>query len=154
VLVRDRRGHPRDAATEACLKTTALCCALWLATAAVASAQSVPPAAQSGAASLPPEAGLELGPDLGSTLPDEPAKGLVLVECNICHGLEWIERSGASLEGWQSRIRRMIRAGAQIPPEHVPILVEYLARVLPERPKPPPAPPKHAASSSARTNHR
>jgi hypothetical protein len=91
---------------------------------------------------------------MASTLPDEPAKGLVLVECNICHGLEWIERSGANIEGWQSRIHRMIRAGAQIPPEHVPILVEYLARVLPERPKPPPVPPKHAESSSTRHNRK
>jgi len=132
------------------VKAAALCCALWLATAGVASAQSVPSATPEGAAPLEPEAGLELGPDLGSTLPDEPAKGLVLAECNMCHGLEWIERSGANVEGWESRIRRMIRAGAQIPPEHVSILVEYLARVLPERPKPPPTPPKHAESSSKR----
>jgi hypothetical protein len=136
------------------VKAAAICCALWLAPAAVASAQSVPPAPPEGAAPLEPEAGLELGHDMASTLPDEPAKGLVLVECNICHGLEWIERSGANIEGWQSRIHRMIRAGAQIPPEHVPILVEYLARVLPERPKPPPVPPKHAESSSTRHNRK
>jgi len=130
------------------VRAAALGCVLWLAAAGAASAQTVPAEAPESASSLPPVAGLELGPDLGSTLPDEPAKGLVLVECNICHGLEWIERSGANLEGWQSRIRRMIRAGAQIPPEHVPILVEYLARVLPERPRPPPTPRKHAESSS------
>ena len=134
------------------MRAAALCCVLWLATARAASAQSVPVEGPEGAASLPPEAGLELGPDLGSTLPDEPAKGLVLAECNMCHGLEWIERSGANVEGWQSRIRRMIRAGAQIPPEHVPILVEYLARVLPERLRPPPTPPKHRESSSNRLN--
>jgi len=136
------------------VKAAAVCCALWLATAGAASAQSVPTATPEGVAPLEPEAGLELGPDLASTLPDEPAKGLVLVECNICHGLEWIERSGANVEGWESRIRRMIRAGAQIPPEHVSILVEYLARVLPERPKPPPVPPKHAESSSTRHNRK
>jgi hypothetical protein len=129
------------------VKTAALGCGFWLAAAGVASTQTVPAEAPESAASLPPEAGLDLGPNLGSTLPDEPAKGLVLVECNICHGLEWIERSGANVEGWQSRIRRMIRAGAQIPPEHVPILVEYLARVLPERPRPP-TPRKHAESST------
>ena len=136
------------------MRGAAICCALWLAAAALARAQSVPPTAPEGAAPSEPEAGLELEPDLGSTLPDEPAKGLVLAECNMCHGLEWIERSGANVEGWQSRIRRMIRAGAQIPPEHVPILVEYLARVLPERLKPPPTPRKHAESSSKRPNRK
>jgi hypothetical protein len=94
------------------------------------------------------ELGTELGPDPGSSLPDEPAKGLVLVQCNICHGIAWIERSGANLDGWTERIRRMIRAGAQIPPEQVPLLADYLARALPERPRPPPPPPKHASARS------
>ena len=135
------------------MKAAGLHCALWLVAAGVAAAQSVPPETPE-AVEPPPEAGVEPGPELASTLPDEPAKGLVLVECNMCHGLEWIERSGANVEGWQSRIRRMIRAGAQIPPEHVPILVEYLARVLPERPRPPPPLPKHAETSSKRSNRK
>jgi mono/diheme cytochrome c family protein len=91
---------------------------------------------------LAPETAPESQPDPGSTLPDEPAKGLVLVQCNICHGLEWIERSGANLDGWTSRIHRMIRAGAQIPPEQIPLLAEYLAKALPERPRPP-TPPRY-----------
>jgi len=95
-------------------------------------------ATPSGAQSIPADAGLDLGPDPGSTLPDEPAKGLVLVQCNICHGLAWIERSGGDLDGWTSRLRRMIRAGAQIPSEQMPLIAEYLAKALPERPRPPP----------------
>jgi hypothetical protein len=90
-------------------------------------------------------------PDPGSTLPDAPAKGLVLVQCNICHGLAWIERSGADEAGWLDRIRRMIRAGAQIPPEQVPVMAEYLAKALPERPRPP-EPEKHSRHSSP-NNH-
>jgi hypothetical protein len=85
----------------------------------------------------------DVAPDPGSTLPDEPAKGLVLVLCDKCHGLEWIERSGGSEKGWTSRLRRMNRAGAMIPPEQMAVLAEYLAKALPERPKPPPPPPKH-----------
>jgi hypothetical protein len=87
----------------------------------------------------------------GSTLPDAPAKGLVLVQCNICHGLAWIERSGADEAGWLDRIRRMIRAGAQIPPEQVPVMAEYLAKALPERPRPP-EPEKHSRHSSSNSH--
>lgn len=84
-----------------------------------------------------PEAAQDAGRDPGSTLPDEPAKGLVLALCDKCHGLEWIERSGGSEKGWTSRLRRMNRAGAMISPEQMGILVDYLARALPERPAPP-----------------
>ncbi|HVS22208.1 MAG TPA: hypothetical protein VMU03_00675 [Gammaproteobacteria bacterium] len=106
----------------------------WLGAATAASAQD-----------LAAERAPEPQPEPASTLPDEPAKGLVLVQCNICHGLGWIERSGADLEGWTDRIRRMIRAGAQIPPEQIPLMAEYLAKALPERPRPPP-PGKHGQS--------
>ena len=72
-----------------------------------------------------------------SILPDEPTKGLVLAQWNICHDLAWIERSGGTEEGWTDRIRRMIRAGAQVPSEQIPLLAAYLAKALPERPRPP-----------------
>jgi len=106
-----------------------------LALATAASAQDPPPAHEDEFDSAP---GVALDPDLVATLPDAPAKGIVLVQCNKCHGLEWVERSGADLDGWTDRLRRMIRAGAQIPPEQVPLLAEYLAKALPERPRPPP----------------
>ena len=83
-------------------------------------------------------------PEPGSTLPDEPAKGLVLVLCDKCHGLAWIERSGGSEEGWTSRLRRMNRAGAMIPPEQMALIATYLARALPERPAPPTPPKRHS----------
>jgi hypothetical protein len=89
-------------------------------------------------------------PDPGSTLPDEPTKGLVLAYCDHCHGLEWIERSGANLEGWTSRLRRMNRAGAMIPEEYIGPLADYLARALPERPRPPEPPKKRERHSSTR----
>jgi mono/diheme cytochrome c family protein len=86
----------------------------------------------------------DAGPEPGSTLPDEPAKGLVLVLCDKCHGLAWIERSGADEEGWTSRLRRMNRAGAMLSPEQMTILATYLARALPERPAPPTPPSRHS----------
>jgi hypothetical protein len=98
----------------------------WLLAAAMATAQDIGSEDESSAAQDP-----------GSTLPNDPAKGLVLVLCDKCHGLEWIERSGGSEEGWKSRLRRMNRAGAMLSPEQVALLTVYLAKALPERPAPP-----------------
>jgi hypothetical protein len=68
----------------------------------------------------------------------------VLVLCDKCHGLEWIERSGGSEQGWTSRLRRMNRAGAMLSPEQMALLVTYLAKALPERPAPPEPPKRHS----------
>lgn len=84
--------------------------------------------------------------DLGAALPDGPVKPLVYARCDHCHGLEWIAKSGGTEEGWTDRIRRMNRAGAMIPPEEIPVLAAYLAKALPERPRPPPAPTRGASA--------
>jgi cytochrome c5 len=120
-------------------------------TAMLAAAQDEAPGAHSAQAGTESTDATSSLPDPGSTLPDAPAKGLVLAQCNICHGLAWIERSGADEAGWLDRIRRMIRAGAQIPPEQVPLMAAYLAKALPERPRPP-EPEKHRRHSSS-NNH-
>lgn len=101
-----------------------LLCFVWLGMATTSAAQ--PTASNAQTTPRDPE----------STLPDEPTKGLVLAQCDICHDLAWIERSGGTEEGWTDRIRRMIRAGAQIPSEQIPLLAGYLAKALPERPRP------------------
>lgn len=103
-------------------------------------------AAQAPAPEAPPEVAEAAPVDVGATLPNDPVKPLVYVRCDHCHGLEWIGKSGATEEGWTDRIRRMNRAGAMIPPEEIPMLAAYLARALPERPRPPP-PPKRGASA-------
>jgi hypothetical protein len=119
------------------MKAAAALTGLMLAAAAAAQVAEAPgePGGETQAAAVDP----------GAALPDDPVKPLVYARCDHCHGLEWIARSGASLEGWTSRIRRMNRAGALIPAEEIPILAAYLAKALPERPRPPP-PPKHRAS--------
>ena len=85
--------------------------------------------------------------DPGSLLPGGPVKPLVLAFCDKCHGLAWIERSGGSLDGWTSRLYRMNRAGAMVPVEQIPVIAEYLAQALPERPRPPPPPKKRSGPS-------
>jgi len=86
-------------------------------------------------------------PDPGSMLPGGPVKPLVLGYCDKCHGLAWIERSGGSLDGWASRLYRMNRAGAMVPVEQIPVIAEYLAQALPERPRPPEPPKKRSGAS-------
>jgi len=112
---------------------------------AVALLAAVPSMAQTPAADAAPDSAAAAVVDPGAMLPDDPAKVLVYARCNHCHGLEWISRSGGSEEGWQSRLKRMNRAGAMIPADEMPVLAAYLAKALPERPRPP-APPKHRAS--------
>ena len=102
-------------------------------------------AAQAPAADTPAALEPAVPEDSGAALPDDPVKPLVYARCDKCHGLRWIANSGATEEGWTDRIRRMNRAGAMIPEEEIPVLAAYLARALPERPRPPP-PPKRGAS--------
>ena len=53
-----------------------------------------------------------------------------------CHGIDWIVRSGGTVDGWISRITRMIRAGATIPRDQIPAVAAYLAKAFPPRPRP------------------
>lgn len=69
-------------------------------------------------------------------LPDAPAKSLVLQHCNVCHDLAWIEKSGGTVQGWTSRLKRMRRAGSTLPPEKFAEVAAYLAAAFPERPDP------------------
>ena len=80
-------------------------------------------------------------PPAGSTgaltaLPESPEKALVLNYCTVCHDIDWIVRSGATVEGWTDRIQRMIRAGATIPQNQIPAVAAYLAKAFPPRPRP------------------
>ena len=69
-------------------------------------------------------------------LPNAPEKAIVLNYCMTCHGIDWIVRSGGTVEGWTSRITRMIRGGAMIPKEQIPAVAAYLAKAFPPRPQP------------------
>ena len=82
-----------------------------------------------------------LRPPAGSTgaltaLPEAPEKALVLNYCAICHDIDWVVRSGATVEGWTERIHRMIGAGATIPQSQIPAVAAYLAKAFPLRFRP------------------
>jgi len=72
-----------------------------------------------------------------AALPEAPEKALVVQYCDVCHGLDWITRSGGTEAGWADRLNRMIRSGATIPREQIPQVAAYLAKALPPRPAPP-----------------
>lgn len=69
-----------------------------------------------------------------SHLPDGPGKALVVQHCAAaCHEMLRIEESQGTHAEWVTRIRRMIRRGAVIPPERIDALATYLAAALPPR---------------------
>jgi hypothetical protein len=68
-----------------------------------------------------------------AALPEGPEKAIVLNHCNVCHDIDWIVRSGGTLQGWTDRIQRMIRSGATIPREQIPAVAAYLAKAFPVR---------------------
>ena len=68
-----------------------------------------------------------------AALPEGPEKAIVLNHCAMCHDVDWIVRSGGTVQGWTDRIQRMIRSGATIPPEQIPAVAAYLAKAFPVR---------------------
>jgi multidrug efflux pump subunit AcrA (membrane-fusion protein) len=71
-----------------------------------------------------------------AALPGAPEKELVLRHCTACHGLERVQGSGGSVSGWEDRIQRMIRWGANIAPGEITSVAAYLAQALPVRLRP------------------
>ena len=72
-------------------------------------------------------------------LPDGAGKSLVEERCTKCHGLENIQRSGYSAEGWRNTISMMKNVGAQLAPPEADAVVAYLAKNFPQRASQPPA---------------
>ena len=69
-----------------------------------------------------------------AALPEGPEKAIVLSQCTMCHDVDWIVRSGGTVQGWTDRIQRMIRSGATIRPDQIPAVATYLAKAFPPRP--------------------
>ena len=124
------------------MRVATLCAAMVAAALLLATSPAHAPAPDP--AAEPTEAPVEI--DFGAALPNDAIKPLVYARCDKCHGLRWIANSGGTEQGWAERIVRMNRAGAMVPAEEIPGLAAYLARALPERPRPPP-PPRRGASA-------
>jgi virginiamycin B lyase len=75
-------------------------------------------------------------PAFSQELPDGPGKELAAANCNACHALLSRVGAGYTPEGWRTVLRMMINQGAQLPPDQVEPLREYLTRSFSEKPKP------------------
>ncbi|MBR0751832.1 hypothetical protein JQ604_06525 [Bradyrhizobium jicamae] len=75
-------------------------------------------------------------PATGQQLPDGPGKELAQANCNICHALLSRVGSGYTADGWKTVLRMMLNQGAQVPPDQIEPLREYLTRSFPEKGKP------------------
>ena len=69
-------------------------------------------------------------------LPDGPGKEQVAALCSGCHGLGRVMNSGYPQAYWNTVIRMMINFEVPIPPHQINLITDYLAKNLPEKPKP------------------
>jgi virginiamycin B lyase len=67
------------------------------------------------------------------SLPEGKGKDQVQMICTGCHDLSPITEGGFSKEDWNVVITSMIGMGAEIKPDQVPVLVDYLATNFPPK---------------------
>src|SRR5262249_43901596 len=63
-----------------------------------------------------------------SGLPDGEGKGLVLAACAQCHNLGSIVLQRKTIDCWDRTVRDMVSRGAQVRPEEIPLISDYLTR--------------------------
>ena len=61
-------------------------------------------------------------------LPDGDGKAIATENCQACHKLTNLTKAHKSLDDWKDTVQTMIDRGANVPPEKVDILVQYLAK--------------------------
>jgi virginiamycin B lyase len=71
-------------------------------------------------------------------LPDGPGKAAVENSCQACHALTNVTNAGHTPKDWDTVVHMMINAGAKVPPDQVPVVVNYLAAHFPARALPAP----------------
>jgi len=61
-------------------------------------------------------------------LPDGDGKAIATENCQACHKLTNLTKAHKSLDDWKDTVQLMIDRGANVPPEKVDVLVQYLAK--------------------------
>lgn len=71
-------------------------------------------------------------------MPEGAGKAIVEAKCTICHDLERVaRRDGQTPEGWQMVLNNMVTLGAQVTPDEVKVVHQYLSSNFPDTaPKP------------------
>ena len=70
-------------------------------------------------------------------LPDGPAKHAVETACATCHALTRVTGAGHSRQDWEFVVRKMVNAGAEVPPDQLFMVIDYLAENFPPKTLPP-----------------
>jgi virginiamycin B lyase len=74
-------------------------------------------------------------PALAQNLPNGNGREMVETICSGCHDLSPITDAGFSRQDWETVVKSMIDMGADIKPEQVPVIANYLAANFPPKPK-------------------
>jgi virginiamycin B lyase len=75
-------------------------------------------------------------PALAQDLPNGNGRDMVQMICTGCHDLEPITGAvGFSRQDWETVVKSMIDMGADIKPEQVVVITNYLAANFPPKPK-------------------
>jgi virginiamycin B lyase len=74
-------------------------------------------------------------PAYAQDFPDGNGKQIVVSICGGCHEVNRV-RAGYSPEGWQSVMHMMQNMEAPVPRDQWPVVVDYLTKNFPEKPKP------------------
>src|SRR5579862_6480904 len=70
-------------------------------------------------------------------MPDGPAKEILNTACTECHDLQMVVGTGYDKQEWGLTLERMITAGANVTPDQIPMLTDYLLKYMAgEGPKP------------------
>jgi virginiamycin B lyase len=70
---------------------------------------------------------------LPATLPDGPGKNTVQTACAACHALSRVTNAGHSHAEWDTVLHMMVNAGAKVPADQFPVVVDYLAKNFPAK---------------------
>jgi cytochrome c5 len=82
-------------------------------------------------------------------LPDGDGKAIATENCQACHKLTNLTKAHKNLDDWKDTVQLMIDRGANVQPEQVDILVQYLAKNFGPKDTSAPAPPAPPSPSPA-----
>jgi cytochrome c5 len=82
-------------------------------------------------------------------LPEGDGKAIATENCQACHKLTNLTKAHKDLDDWKDTVQTMIDRGANVPPDKVDILVQYLAKNFGPKDASAPAPAAPASSAPA-----
>ncbi len=71
-----------------------------------------------------------------STLPEGDGEAIIQQTCGQCHSLGRVVNSGHTRAGWAKVVAMMVNIGAELTPDQVKIVVDYLAQNFPQKAAP------------------